>query len=218
MFRRLQSIVGPSHALPKDLLKGAETVIAFFLPFTRAMARSNIEGKFASREWADAYLETNRLIHDASERLKVFLEANRSPVVTIPATHNFNPKTLTSDWSHRHVAFVAGLGRFGYNNMLITEKGCCGRFGSLVTQAEIEPDPRPTQETCLFWYDGLCQKCVERCVNDALLRYRFDRWKCSEMCQTNHERLGMAAKVEVCGKCLVGVPCSHTNPVRTVQT
>lgn len=35
-----------------------------------------------------------------------------------------------SEWSHRHAAYIAGLGIFGINNMLITNKGCVGRIPS----------------------------------------------------------------------------------------
>jgi hypothetical protein len=56
-------------------------------------------------------------------------------------THNFNEEDLTAGWSHKSVAFVAGLGTFGVNRMLITPAGCAGRFGSMVISAEIPPTP-----------------------------------------------------------------------------
>lgn len=53
---------------------------------------------------------------------------------------------------------------------------------------------------------------VDKCVNNALKIDSFDRHKCYEMCLINdkfHSDLGL---VDVCGKCLVGVPCSTKNP------
>ncbi|MHC4945272.1 MAG: 4Fe-4S binding protein [Planctomycetota bacterium] len=212
LFDRLKSAVGPTHAMPQDLLKEARTVIAFFLPFLIDLAKTNKKGRDASREWAIAYLETNRLIHDLSEHLKQFLESRGHAACLMPATHNFDPKRLKSDWSHRHVADIAGLGRFGFNNMMITDKGCCGRIGSLITSLAVEADARPEGEACLYRLDGTCLKCVDRCVNDALLEDRFDRFKCHEMCLQNEKLHLSLGKADVCGKCLVTVPCSHRIP------
>ena len=64
----------------------------------------------------------------------------------LPPTHNFDTEQLMSDWSHKHVAYIAGLGRFGTHHLLITAKGCCGRFGSIVTNAKIPASPRSDTE------------------------------------------------------------------------
>lgn len=42
------------------------------------------------------------------------------PVGMIDNTH------IYSNWSQRHIAYAAGLGTFGVNNMLITDAGTCG--------------------------------------------------------------------------------------------
>jgi hypothetical protein len=34
--------------------------------------------------------------------------------------------------------------------MLITEKGCNGRFGSLITSAKLKPSEKPDYEYCLY--------------------------------------------------------------------
>lgn len=154
LFDQLKSVVSQTHAVPKDLLKSAGTVVSFFLPFTKSVTSTNIKKQLSSPEWAASYIETNELIMQICLHLaSVFAEAGEE-VVTIPATHNWIENKLISNWSHRHVAFIAGLGRFGLNNMLITDKGCCGRIGSLITSAMIEPDIRPNTESCLYKYDG----------------------------------------------------------------
>lgn len=212
LFDRLKSVVSPTHAVPTDLLEEAVTVVAFFIPFTKALATTNKKGKTASEAWARAYLRTNELIRDVCLHMKAFLEDRGFPTHVMPATHNFDPKKLISDWSHRHVAFIAGLGRFGVNNMLITEGGACGRLGTFVTAAPAEPDPRPTEEACLYRYDETCLQCVKRCVNDALQPDRFDRHRCYEMCLLNEDRFKTLGRADVCGKCVVAVPCSHKIP------
>ncbi|WP_066506730.1 epoxyqueuosine reductase [Abyssisolibacter fermentans] len=214
MFIKLKEIVSPTHALPKDFLEDAQTVISYFLPFEESIANSNIEGKYSSKEWAIAYVETNELILKLNSYIKEQLEDLNYKSTIIPATHNFDKNSLISDWSHRHVGYIAGLGKFGLNNMLITDKGCCGRVGSIVTNLKIVPSKRNDREYCLFKSKGICKKCVQRCVNDALKIDSFDRHKCYEILLYNDELYPDLGLTDACGKCCVNLPCSFNNPVK----
>jgi len=214
MFVKLKEIVSPAHALPKDFLDDAKTVISYFLPFEELVINSNVEGKYSSKEWAKAYIETNELIFNLNNYIKKKLNDLDYKSTIIPATHNFDENSLISDWSHRHVAYIAGLGKFGLNNMLITKKGCCGRIGSIVTNLKIEPTKRTDKEYCLYKSKGICKKCVERCVNNALKVDSFDRHKCYEILLHNDEFHSDLGLTEVCGKCCVNLPCSFANPVK----
>lgn len=212
-FAELKSAVRPSHALPEDLLPGARSVIAYFLPFDSAVARANHRGSFSAEAWAVAYIETNRLIAEINEALDVLLENQGFRGTRLPATHNFDEQELMSDWSHKHVAWIAGVGGFGRHHMLITDKGCCGRLGSLVTDAALRPTARIDRERCLFKHDGSCAKCAQRCPAAALGKDAFDRHACYDRLLENarlHERHGLA---DVCGKCAAIVPCSFIDPV-----
>lgn len=214
LFEQLKTVVSPTHAVPSDLLEDGMSVVAFFLPFPKAVTSTNIKERLSSPEWAVGYIETNELIKQLGDYLKEIFTAEGEKIVTVPATHNWIKDTLISNWSHRHVAYIAGLGRFGLNNMLITDKGCCGRVGSLVTSAVIEPDARPETEACLYKYDASCKKCIGKCVNEALFEGSFDRFKCYEQLLKNVEEHKSVGYADVCGKCLAAVPCSHTNPVK----
>jgi len=166
-----------------------------------SIARSNVPGEFASPQWPKAYLETNALICAVGLHMKQFIESE-------------GYERLVSDWSHRHAAFVAGLGRFGLNNMLITESGCCGRAGSFLTSLKLPPDPRPKAEACLYHHNGSCERSVSRFVGGALFIENFYRHKCYQVCLKNEKKYVSLGKADVCGKCLVGVPCSFKNPVK----
>ncbi len=215
LFLRLKSIVSPTHALPGDLLPTARTVVAFFIPFHESIAQSNIEGQLASKEWALAYIETNALLKATGLYMKQCIESQGHAVAVTPPTHNFHPRMLISEWSHRHIAYVAGLGRFGLNNMLITEYGCCGRLGSVITSLELPADHRSDNESCLYRHNGSCKRCVERCVGNALFPDRFYRHNCYEVCLQNEKKYEAIGKADICGKCLVNVPCAFIKPVKT---
>jgi len=58
---------------------------------------------------------------------------------------------LMARWSHKHLAHLVNLGRFGIHHMLITPAGSTGRLGSLVSEAELGDHPLiETQEACLL--------------------------------------------------------------------
>jgi len=214
LFEKLKAVINTSHNTPTELLRDAKTVISYFIPFKKEIALSNVGGKNPSKEWAIAYIETNKLISDLNEYLSKELEKLNFRSVILPPTHNFDEKTLIRYWSHKHVAFISGLGKFGLHQMLITEKGCCGRLGSLITNAKINPTKKSDKEFCLYKHDTTCKKCLEKCIFGALNINSYDRHKCYEICLLNAElylELGIAS---VCGKCACGVPCSFKNPVK----
>lgn len=213
LFKELKIVANPAHELPQDFLPEAKTVITYFIPFQDQVIESNKKNLLCSEAWAVSYLETNRLIADLNKHLQKLLFEKDYRAVYVPATHNFDEETLLSDWSHRSAAFIAGLGTFGVNHMLITEKGCCGRIGSLVTDLELPPTNRFNNELCLYYADGSCGKCASQCVNSALSTEKLDKHKCHEMLLINVELLKhLENTADVCGKCLVGLPCSYSIP------
>ncbi len=213
-FRDLQGAV-PTHRMPEDLLSNARTVIAFFLPFECWVVDANAKHpeKVAS-EWATAYVETNALIGRITTHLIGALAKRGIGAVAEPATHNFDPVTLTGSWSHKSVAVIAGLGSFGLHQMVITDAGCAGRFGSLIIDAELPIAPTEAKERCLFYHDGSCQECVSRCPVQALdTDGSIDKQRCYQRLLTvakTFERLGV---VDVCGKCALG-PCALQSAVQ----
>jgi len=214
LFAKLKEVADANHALPADLLDNAKTVIAYFIPFTKETTLSNSKGTRASKEWAIAYIETNQLIANVNEALSKMLNTCGFKAATTPPTHNFDEKKLTSPWSNKHIAFIAGLGKFGIHHMIITEKGCCGRIGSIVTDAKIAPTKRTNNEFCLNKTRGACSLCAEKCVFGALAINDFDRHKCYAQCLKNAQTYSELGWADVCGKCVANVPCSFTNPTK----
>jgi epoxyqueuosine reductase QueG len=219
LFVRLKEVVRPTHALPRDLLPNGNTVIAYFLPFGEETEEDNsYEEEKPSRSWAIAYIETNRLIKEIGHQLKALFEKHGYTAISTPVTHNYDQKTLVSDWSHRHVSYIAGLGKFGLNRWLITEQGCCGRLGSMVTDLYLAPSPRPRWDFCLHFAGYHCSVCLSKCKPAALTADQFDRDLCNQVLWKNDAYFpDLQGMSDVCGKCGCGVPCSRTNPVRQKQ-
>lgn len=69
-------------------------------------------------------------------------------------------------FSHRHAAVRAGLGEFGYNNLVVTKEfGPRQRFNSVITDAELIGDPLITEPICLR---EKCKKCLEACPTGCI--------------------------------------------------
>jgi len=214
-FDVLPAIAADNHLSPSDLLPGAETVIVFFLPFQQSLGRENDGGKFPCRNWALAYEATNELIGLMAEQIAAYLVERGFKVAQTPATHNFDPEKLAARWSHKHLAFVSGLGRFGINAQMITPAGCAGRLGSLVTNAVITDSPLVEEdELCLYKRGEACLKCVDRCPVQAVEESGINRQRCWDRLKFNRIHLdalaGMQDSTHVCGKCVVDLPCSFT--------
>ena len=220
-IQNLTSVVSPDHLLPQDVMPEASIIISYFVPFTPELAAANnsAEPGIAAAQWARAYEELNALFTELNRRLVDLLPTlNSDPsgsshsfrgAVVESATH-FDTTKLISNWSHRHIAFAAGLGTFGMNNMLITPKGCCGRYNSVITNiplSVIHAGSPMKEELCSYKRDGSCHVCIDICPTGALavsgksgegagrissgseLNYpgSFDRQLCFALCSANAE-------------------------------
>ena len=214
LFAQLKTAVSPNHLLPRELLPEAKTVVAFFLPFTKELVGENINSPNIPRSWAVAYIEANALIHRCCEKIAGALADYGVKAAWQQATHNFEPEELCAHWSHKHIAYICGLGTFGLHHMLITPSGCAGRFGSLVIDHPLSPSTRTDSPKCLFFSKGACLNCVKKCPSGALTQKELDSQKCySYLLETDafFSDLGLS---DVCGKCAVWCPLavidSHT--------
>ncbi|MBM7556552.1 epoxyqueuosine reductase [Halanaerobacter jeridensis] len=220
MFLELKEVISSSHALPTDFIDDAKSVIVFFLPFEEEVVKSNIQDKQSSKKWDYAKIETNNLIEDLIDYMQAEIEKMGYKATSskdLPPTYNYDEEELISDWSHRHVGYITGMGTFGINNMFITDQGSCGRMGSIVTNLSLKPTERDDQENCLYKYNGKCKVCVDRCVVNAISTENkdgfVDREKCYEHIYEDPPEYSKGVG-DACGKCKSGVPCSTTNPVK----
>ena len=91
------------------------------------------------------------------------------------------PFRIYSNWSERHIAFACGLGTFSLHEGLITEAGCNIGLASVITDAPLEITPRLSDEpysNCLFFADGTCDSCIDKCPAGAITEKGHDKHKC----------------------------------------
>lgn len=211
-WARLKALADPEHLAPSDLLPGARTVAAWFLPFDAAVVRASRRSAEVAPEWALAYTETNALLGRLAAGLVEALAGRGVRAAGEPPTHNFDPATLRCRWSHKSAAAIAGLGSFGLHRMLLTDAGSAGRCGSLILDTAVEPSPRGDRERCGWFRDGSCGACVTACPVGALRaagpgEENLDRRRCYARLLEVEARLG----ADACGRCAVG-PCALRPP------
>jgi epoxyqueuosine reductase QueG len=233
-FVRLKQVIGDFHWTPQEALDlvapgvRSRSVICWCLPVAKAAREANRrETEFPSRSWA--YVRTfgeqfvTRLRHGMEDRLRARGFAAVAPAVAPQCDVKVRPSVgLSSRWSERHVAFVAGLGTFGLSGGLITRRGVAHRLGSVVTSAEVPPTPRPYGDDAFGWClnlsRGTCGVCIRRCPAGSIgesIQAR-DKSRCAEHAYRVVTRRGREAfgweGVYGCGLCQTAVPCEDRNP------
>lgn len=211
LFNRLKEVVSKDHLLPEDLLPEAKTVMAYFIPFSSEVMKAHREESRVSQEWAKAYVETNTLIEEVNQRLKIWLKEQGIQSAYEAPTHYFDKERLLSFWSHKHIAFITGLGTFGHHQMLITPQGCAGRIGSLIMDRSFVGDLLVEEEYCLAKAGRDCYVCERSCPTKALDREHLNREKCYQYLLKQDLAFSDLGPSQVCGRCSIG-PCALENP------
>lgn len=207
LYKDIKSIVGQHHIYPEEVLANVKTIVSFFIPFSEKVILDNKKDKKPSDLWIDSYIEINKLINNIAEELVIELNNRNIESATLPATSDFDTVKLVSSWSHRSAAFIAGMGSFGINNILITEKGGAGRYGTIFISKELTPSKRKNLEYCNYLIDKSCSYCIDNCPVHALSLDGFDRKTCYAYLTYVDKKYGANKDSEACGKCVVG-PCA----------
>lgn len=153
----------PKPFRPKALFPGARSVIVIGIPVSLPVVDTA-----PSIYYHELYKTVNTLLDTGGYRIATFLSGQNIPSVWIPRDGYGSIDVLIENpvafFSHRHAAYLAGLGTFGVNNVLLTpEYGPRVRFASIFTTAELPPDPVMEQPLCTR-----CMKCVRACPVHAI--------------------------------------------------
>lgn len=212
MFLKLKELIGPWHFLPSEILPKAKSVISFYVPFTSDVAAEPRGTEHGSAKWGEAYEEINRHFGIISDAVIEYLVGQGYKAEKIPATHTYDPKELKCKWSHRSAAVIAGLGSFGANRLVITEKGSAVRFCTVITDASLKPSPSYDGPKCLYYVDGSCGKCFDICPAKALDKGNIDKFVCQKELNNNEaiaKETTHLKGADTCGKCISICPFAY---------
>ncbi|MHB1418352.1 MAG: 4Fe-4S binding protein [Bacillota bacterium] len=218
LFEQLKEpdIVWTEHISPGEWLDQSKSVISYFMPFTKNIRESNRAEGLPSEEWVSSRIDGeafNDMMRAALEdQVKKLGWRGVAPV--IDSRFKMDLKVgFRSNWSERHVAYIAGLGTFGLHRNLITARGCTGRFGSVVTTLALTPTQRPYtrhDEYCPWLVKGECGACIDRCPVDAIPTNDKGKALC------NYQMFNVVQPIFKprlgCAKCQITVPCETGIP------
>lgn len=203
-------------------------VISWILPQRKLVRDANRhEKQYPAEEWARIRVYGEKFNVALREQVVARLSEAGYPAIapmlapnwTIVQSKNFS---YASSWSERHAAHAAGLGTFGLCDGLITANGKAMRTGSVVAKISIDSTPRPYathRDYCLFYAEGKCGKCIDRCPADAISEDGHDKEKCRQHLLLSRQHVKESYNFDGygCGLCQVGVPCEATIPVKAAR-
>ena len=196
-------------AHPKKIFRPGNTVITYFVPFEDEITESNRGGGAVSEAWSRAVGESIMLcahINGAMREVMNELGYYETSGTNLPG--DWDDKICGPVWSHKHAAFLAGLGDFGVAGAFYTAEGFAGCFGSVITTLRIEQSKEWTEDE-LKDSDRICQDIETAilyagvgkeslCPAGAIKSERVNRPACAEFCK----KQGQPAPLpDVCGKC-----------------
>ncbi|MGC9516574.1 MAG: epoxyqueuosine reductase [Methanomicrobiales archaeon] len=153
----------PQEFWPQSIYPDAKTVIVIGLP-----VQIPILDTAPSIYYHELYNTVNILLDIKAYEIANFITEKGYPSIFLPRDGYGDIEVLIDHpltfFSHRHAAFLAGLGSFGLNNVLLTKKyGPRVRFTSMFTSASLSSDPLNCPDLCTR-----CFLCADHCPVDAI--------------------------------------------------
>lgn len=212
----------PTASVPASELR----VISYVLPQTEATRNDQRQEKEVPAErWAKSRYHGEEFNCALRSHLAESLTSAGFQAVAPERLPEFDTRTsprfgIASNWSERHVAFVAGHGTFGLSDGLITRWGKAVRFGSVVVKAELPCSERVYGDNhhawCLWYAKGKCGACVRRCPADAITTDDgHDKTACFSYIRevtTPYTTQTYGTGATPCGLCQVKIPCEGQVP------
>jgi len=195
-------IEAPKGHSPEDLLRGARSVIVMAINLLDASLESA-----PNREYSITYNVANRELDQIAFRVARFLQDKGYRALQVPASPPYDISSKMGDLSHRHAGYLAGLGVFGKNSLLLSPKfGPRIRLVSVITDASLIADEPLDIDLCKD-----CDMCIRACPARALKADRIvDKLRCDMHHVEVGKRLQLADWEQICGVCILVCPVGKT--------
>ncbi|MDR0791249.1 MAG: epoxyqueuosine reductase, partial [Methanomassiliicoccaceae archaeon] len=170
----------PECEHPASLMKGSRSVVVIGIPVSRTILATA-----PSPYYSEHYRTINIMLDQAAQRIAMELNICGHPAMFVSRDGYQGIEGLRKDpssfFSHRHSAYLAGMGTFGVSGMLITPKnGPRMRFTSVITTAELDHGGPLKEQLCTR-----CMRCRKGCPEGAVTSGMYpsgitDKQRCVE--------------------------------------
>ncbi len=158
---RIDELRKNMHQEIKKALEKLNTAISIGVPLSKTVMNSLTDRP--NMIYKAHYQQVNHILNDISYLITSEIESNGGEAIPIPASQILDWGRMTAHLSHREIAYKAGLGWRGRNNLLVAEKyGSKVRLVTVLTDLELEIN-QPTDRDC-----GGCYNCFQVCPADAI--------------------------------------------------
>jgi len=236
IFAEYKKIIGPFHFTPEEIMawqaknngvaapKAEDiSVVSYILPISQKVrADEAMREEWLSERWAQARRCGEIFSQILAGEIVTYLMSKGVLAVVPEMTPIFNYKKYpdvgwASRWSQRHIAYAAGLGTFGINDLLITEKGVAHRCGSFVVNLRLQPDRERNKDIhayCLQYQGVNCLKCQQKCPVGAVSKSGHCKERCSKRVikSTGYCNRNYHIFIYGCGLCSTKIPCESAIP------
>lgn len=144
------------------------------------------------------YRQINNFLDNLALKISFLIEELGYSALPIPASQIVDWQNQKAHLSHKKIAYYAGLGWIGRNNLLINEKyGSQIRLVTILTDIPLTPDKENPNLDC-----GNCYACVNICPAEAIKEKKedFDHLKCFEKLK-EFQKKGYVGQY-ICGLCV----------------
>jgi epoxyqueuosine reductase QueG len=186
---------------PASLMRNSRSVIVIGIPVQRTILATA-----PSAYYSEHYKTVNSMLDHSAQRIAMELQIEGHAAMFVSRDGYQGIEGLRRDassfFSHRHSAYLAGMGSFGVSNMLLTEKnGPRIRFTSVITTAPLvcgEPSKKVLCTKCMI--------CTTSCTEDAVASGTYpenitNKQKCVEYSDILKKR-----GCSPCGRCIFVCP------------
>lgn len=192
---RIDNLRETFHPEIRDISERLNTAISVGVPLSGAVMET-IKNR-PNMLYKAHYQQVNLILNDIAFAISSEIERQGFGSIPIPASQILDQKMLRAHLSHREIAYHAGLGWWGRNNLLVNKRyGSSVRLVSVLTDVKLEAD-RPMERDCRD-----CYACLDACPVNAIAEERED-FKLASCYQQVQEfaRLNNYGHL-ICGLCL----------------
>lgn len=195
----------PPPSRPASILVPARSVIVVGIPVPPAVLETA-----PSIAYSETYKVVNTMLDQMTQKMTMELMRLGYEAMPVPRDGYQGIEGLrrspSAFFSHRHAAYLAGLGTFGDNNMLLNPRyGPRVRYSTVITSADLVYDSPLEGDLCTH-----CGRCVRSCPADALTGdpYPVSITK-KDRCVSRSESLRRRG-ISPCGMCISSCPIGRT--------
>jgi len=183
--------------LPKEVVEKLDFAISLGYRLSKSVLETLVDRP--NQIYFFHYQRVNVLLDTVTLKVTQFIQSQGYQALPIPASQVVDWQNLKGHLSHKQIAYLAGLGWRGRNNLLVNPQyGSQVRYVTILTTYPLTAN-HPVNASC-----GECKNCIGVCPAGAIQENNFSL----EKCYTKLKEFSKTEKISqhICGVCVKVCP------------